>query len=326
MKPLLRSNVFALILITFLVFTKLFVSSPLVRLFGYSNFMLGDEYILILIPCILFFIITKAPVKKTLRLNKLSFTNALLIIVIAILCQPISSFLANLAGIIFPNPVPEALSSMGNVSFLFMFFAIAVQPAICEEAFCRGVVLSGYENQSTAKAAVINGLIFGMFHLDLNQFFYAFALGIIFTYLVRITNSIFASSLAHVTFNGIQVALSFAVLKNYDSETVKQAQHQTSSQIILTLGVLFVMAAACLFLVIMILQYMDKQNKKNMPEETAPAFNFEQDPEMMYMLNNPIGDVEINEEGITSYIPLWILIGEFSVLMYLAYVVVPKLN
>lgn len=326
MKPLFRSNTFALALVTFLIFTKLFISAPLVRLLGYSNFMLVDEYILILIPCIIFILITKAPIRKTFRLNKLSIKNAFLTIVIAVLCQPISMFLANLAGILFPNPVPQAMSNMGDVSFLFMLLAIAVQPAICEEAFCRGIVLSGYENKSRVKAALINGLIFGMFHLNLNQFFYAFALGIIFTYLVRITNSIFASSLAHVTFNGIQVALSFVVIKNTDSAAIKQAQQQSPNEVIVLLVILLIMATACLTLIITILKYMDKQNERIQPEE-VPAFNFEEDPEMSYMLSNGTQQVQATTgEGISSYIPLWILIGEFSVIMFLAYVVIPSVK
>ena len=52
-------------------------------------------------------------------------------------------------------------------------------------------------------SVILNGLLFAVFHLDLQQGLYTFLMGILFATLVIRTNSIFSSIIAHITINGI---------------------------------------------------------------------------------------------------------------------------
>ena len=56
-------------------------------------------------------------------------------------------------------------------------------------------------------AASITGLLFGIMHLDPQQFLYAAVLGFVLALVVRITNSIFASALIHFLINGTSITL-----------------------------------------------------------------------------------------------------------------------
>ena len=58
-------------------------------------------------------------------------------------------------------------------------------------------------------AILLTGFLFGCMHMNLNQFIYAFALGIYLAFLVEATGSIFSSMIAHFTLNATSVVMSF---------------------------------------------------------------------------------------------------------------------
>lgn len=203
-----KANLFAFILLALYVFTP----DLLVPLFNRLNlsmpaYIILPEVILLLIPTVIYFIVTKHSVKYTLNLRKIGLKSILIVIVIGFLAQPIMMFLSLISQFIFPNKISQVVTALDNIPFIVKLLAIAVTPAICEEITMRGVVLGEYDNVDIKKAALMSGLFFGMLHLDGNQLFYAFALGILFSYLVRITKSIYSSIICHFVINGTQLIL-----------------------------------------------------------------------------------------------------------------------
>lgn len=51
--------------------------------------------------------------------------------------------------------------------------------------------------------------MFGCMHMNLNQFIYAFALGVYLAFLVEATGSVFSSMLAHFTLNATSTVMSY---------------------------------------------------------------------------------------------------------------------
>lgn len=170
------------------------------------------EIILLIIPTIIYFIITKAPVKKTLRLNWPGWLTVFYSFSFALFVQPAMMFLSALSGLFFKNDVSQVIASLSSVPAIILIIVIGLTPAICEEIPLRGVLLSGYDKIDIKKAMLINGLFFGIIHLNLQQFLYAFALGAVFAYMVRLTNSIIPSMIAHFTINSTQVLFQKLVL------------------------------------------------------------------------------------------------------------------
>ena len=172
---------------------------------AYPAQLVLNEVLLFLAPAFVYLIITKQRARNVLRLKPLKFHNILLIIVIALFIQPCMSLLSFITALIFPNNVANTLVTYQSVPLYVMLISMAVTPAICEEIVFRGIVFSDYENLSLPKAALGSGLLFGMMHMDLQQFLYAAVIGMIFCYLVYKTGSIFSSMLAHFVINGFQV-------------------------------------------------------------------------------------------------------------------------
>lgn len=258
MKRVFRSNLFALILIVGQVFGGRFII-PLLRDFNLSipQLLVVNQIIFLIIPSLVYFLITGLPIKETLRLNRLKGDEIFKIILLALLSQPVAWFLSFLSSLFFNNDVAEVFKAMQGLSYVSMLVVMALTPAICEEITMRGIVLSGYDNKSNFKAAMMSGLIFGMLHLNGQQFLYAFVLGILFGYLVRITNSIFATMLCHFTFNGIQVTMQYFLVKVLGkigaSTTAADARAIPLSEKLNTLILLFFIAAiftAIIFVVV----------------------------------------------------------------------------
>jgi len=171
------------------------------------NILLTNQYIIILIPVIIYMLVNKLNFKEVFRLNKLDVLPALLIVLMSVPALFAASMLNTIVVYLFqfignipaqPIPVPGNLKEL-----LAGLFVIAVSPAICEELLHRGIMLSAYENRGSMKAVVITAIIFGFFHFDITNLLGATFLGLLIGYYVIRTNSIYAGMLAHFMNNAI---------------------------------------------------------------------------------------------------------------------------
>jgi uncharacterized protein len=277
MKPVYRSNLFMLIVVLGQIFGSFFLSKPLYKLFQYDQILVLSQIIFLLIPVIIYLIVAKVSLKDTLKLNKISFKDGLTIIAIAIISQPIATFLSALSSMFFRNVINDLFREMGNISYITQLGIVAFTPAICEELTMRGVILSGYDKVGRSKAAVATGFLFGILHMNLQQFFYAFALGVLFAYLVRITNSIFSTILCHFTFNGIQVTMSFAASR-LNPEIINQAGELANLSIKNKIALLvpyFIWAAVCTYVLIWIIKKMEQRHEERQNKINTQGYDSE---------------------------------------------------
>ncbi len=98
---------------------------------------------------------------------------------------------------------------MQGQSFFLSLLFTAVLPACVEEFLFRGVLFSTYKKSRMLPAIFLSGFLFGCMHMNLNQFIYAFALGVYLAFLVEATGSIFSSMVAHFTLNATSVVMTF---------------------------------------------------------------------------------------------------------------------
>lgn len=85
---------------------------------------------------------------------------------------------------------------------------VALTPAVCEEALFRGPILRGLRSRlPTAAAALITGLLFGLFHLDAWRLLPTTLLGVLLSLVALWGGSIVPAMLAHLANNGILITL-----------------------------------------------------------------------------------------------------------------------
>lgn len=296
MKPVYRSNLFALIVILGQIIGSLFLSGFLYEKFSLPQVLVLSQIIFLAVPITIYFIITRQPIRSTLRLNSISLTDIVLIVAIAFLSQPVASFLSALTNTFFHNTVNDVMKELNSIPYVTQLGIIALTPAICEELTMRGIVLTGYRNISNSKTAVMTGLIFGILHLNPQQFLYAFVLGILFAYLVRITDSIFASVICHFTFNGIQVTNAYVLMKLKPEliNDTKDFTAMTMGDKMTTLLPLFFTAVFFGWIVILLVKKLGRLNERRRMGMNTNKYDYIKDKSEQngYQLTRQTGNTE----------------------------------
>ncbi|HEX9656518.1 MAG TPA: CPBP family intramembrane glutamic endopeptidase [Bacteroidota bacterium] len=91
--------------------------------------------------------------------------------------------------------------------FMLVLLVAAITPAVCEEVLFRGLVQRSFEESIGGwQAAVLAGVIFGLFHLNPFSLVAVSALGIFFGLLVYRTRNLSLSIIAHVVNNALACA------------------------------------------------------------------------------------------------------------------------
>lgn len=201
-----QTNRFALLFFVYFIGISLGLAFlPAFYSLSYAWQMILDYLLAFLPPVCLYFIITKKSLRETLCLKPLGWKNLLLVLLLSFAVQPLMSFFSYFSQLFFPNPVEASFDAIYSSSFFPMLFTIAVLPAIFEETVMRGILFSGYRSLGALKASLATGLLFGMLHLNPQQFLYAFCVGILFCVLVHRTGSIFSSIIPHFIINATSV-------------------------------------------------------------------------------------------------------------------------
>jgi membrane protease YdiL (CAAX protease family) len=102
------------------------------------------------------------------------------------------------------NPAAQAIMD-GN--FLITLVYAAIVAPIVEEMIFRKILLDKVRRFGDIPAILITGFAFGLFHLNLSQFFYATVLGFIFAYITLRTNTVFYSIILHMMINLLSTAI-----------------------------------------------------------------------------------------------------------------------
>ncbi|AFS77911.1 putative abortive infection protein [Gottschalkia acidurici 9a] len=180
----------------------------------YKNIYSGifiTEYIIVLLPVVMLVLVKKYDFKKVFRLNKITLKQIMLTILIVILSYPIGMFfnyimivIINIFGEIQPSPLPIPENTP---EFLLGLFLFAITPGICEEMMFRGIMMSSYEKKGYIKSILFTGILFGIFHFNIQNFLGPTFLGVLFGYMVYKTNSLYTGIVAHTVNNSIALIL-----------------------------------------------------------------------------------------------------------------------
>ena len=206
--------VHALLLLGFVAALNLFLAPALGFWFGLEIGLLAAQWLLILLPAVGFVLVFGFDPVRTLSLRRPSsrqLAGALLTIAGG---TPIAWFLTWIQSQFMPVPeeLIEALQQLVSADsfgrLLWLVFLAAVTPALAEEFLFRGVLLGSTRRDiSAARAIALNAGIFAIFHLSVVRLLPTAWLGVLLTWTVWRTRSIWTSVLMHGLNNGLVVVL-----------------------------------------------------------------------------------------------------------------------
>ena len=177
-----------------------------------ENFYLFINQILtIFLPVAAYAVLKNVDVKEFFRLKRLPAKSVIQLIGIGFFGQFIGQFLNIIivcAMMFFRLPMRQDPPFDGGwLGFFIATFTIAIMPGIFEELLIRGVALRAYEKRGPVSAILLTAFLFSLMHLDIKNIVALFFLGVVFSYVVLKSGSIYASMILHVTnnFTGVLV-------------------------------------------------------------------------------------------------------------------------
>ncbi len=223
-KEIFNTNlVYFLIICLFITIRIISSTFSISTVWGYVLNAVIQLVLMLSLPLFLFSFLQRQKVKKTIKdygFNKIGIKTILLSLVAGVIVYLITIFVATFFSAILSLFGYESSSSGTVVSSypLWLLFveliSTAVLPGICEEVAHRGMLLNGFKKTGITRAIVLSGLLFGLMHLNIEQFFYASLIGIFFGFVAYFTDSIFPTMIMHFTNNAISTFMGYASANN----------------------------------------------------------------------------------------------------------------
>lgn len=179
----------------------------------------ASEWLLLFLPAVYFVKAGGFDVGESLflfRPSRRAMAGALLLVAGA---TPLAWAIGYLQSFVVAVP-PEVVEAMqrlltaespGRLAWLLV--AVALTPAVCEEVVFRGVLLSSTQDLPLWRVLVLNGVVFGAFHLSggtVVRFLPTAWLGIVIAWAVLRSRSLWVGILMHFLNNGAIVVLASA--------------------------------------------------------------------------------------------------------------------
>lgn len=270
----------------------------------------------ILLPVFIFIKIKKEKFFGSFGFHKIKVSTFFLTILLAIVTAPIGYFANVVSQFFVPNTMVQLADGLAESSVLGTMITTAVVAPLVEEMVLRGFFFKRLNKlTSVVVAAAISGLLFGLVHLNLNQFCYAFALGFIFAIANFASGSLWTSIIMHAWFNFWNISLMLFMnwaykMNDMNLSDAAENVRANSSQMYITAIVLFFIAIGCAFLVKLILRAIAKRqgnleafdrvfNKKKVAAAAVPQEE----------ATEAVSEVAANEEKVRCFFNIPMLIG-----------------
>ncbi|WP_026477066.1 type II CAAX endopeptidase family protein [Alkaliphilus transvaalensis] len=234
----------------------------------------------VLAPPLLYLIIRKINIKKALRINKISLKHGILVGMITLLMYPVAvvanAIIMLLLSLMGNINVPQIPMPENTNEYVIMMLVVSLLAGFCEEVLFRGFVLSGYEPMGKKKAIIFSALLFGFFHFNIYNLAGPVVLGLVFGYLVILTDSLWAGVIGHMVNNGFAITLSFIInylsdiLSLNEATTVETPEVSTTIALLvslITIGVIAIVTSMIAYKLVKIIKKDRQAIIENQKEE-----------------------------------------------------------
>ena len=218
----------------------------------------------ILGPVIIYIRSKNESLTESLGFHKIKFTTILLTVLLTIAVTPIFYFTNVLSQIFVSNIMVQHTGAMIEDSILMTMFMTSIIAPLFEEIAFRGFFFNRIKTRSSVlKAAIISAVLFGLMHLNLNQFSYAVVLGFVFALANQASGSTWTSVIMHFFINFVNVGFTIIATlilqeQNLDLAQVQETSRTTQGALLPALGFLGVLSIICVFFVWFLLKAIAK--------------------------------------------------------------------
>ncbi len=179
------------------------------------------QVMLFVVSIFLFKALQKAKTKQVFKFygyKKISWKGVLYAFLLGIIVYIVNVFVASFFSLALENlgynPDRSTMDSYPWWLFLVNIVTTAIFPAVCEETAHRGMLLKGLSSYGMKKAIIISSLLFGLLHMNIEQFFYTTLIGLLLGYLTMRADCIYPAIIIHFMNNFLSTFMSFSRMNN----------------------------------------------------------------------------------------------------------------
>lgn len=235
----------------------------------YISSFLIQIIVMFAIPMLLYTLFVSKSFKQTFKdtgFKKISSRMIGITIILGIVLYFINNFVAQFFSSLISLFGYENLTQTTTVTFtyelLFREFLLScILPGICEEFLHRGIMLfAGKKCGNTRYVLITSSILFGLMHLNINQFFYASILGFLMGYVAIVSDSIYPSIIIHFLNNFLNTYFYYGYYLNWPFATfINNLQALIASNIFVFIIVNAVLICILISLYIYLTQILAKE-------------------------------------------------------------------
>lgn len=181
------------------------------------------------VPLLLYTLLVSKNLKQTFAdtgFKAISGKMLLISILLGVVLYVINSFVATTFASIISFLGYETVKlgySTQTINYLQLLKELVlscVLPGLCEEFLHRGIMLHANKKQTNPRyALIVSSLLFGLMHLNINQFFYASILGALIGYVALASDSIIPGMIIHFMNNALSSYFYYGARLNWPLAT-----------------------------------------------------------------------------------------------------------
>lgn len=233
--------------------------------------ILATEFGMLVVPAIIYMKFRKNNIREQFKFQLPKRSDVWKMILVSLCFVPTVAFLNGMINVWLMYGLqieaPQIPLETGVFAPIITFLIAAATPGFCEEFVFRGLLLTEYQKKmSYFQAALISALLFGMFHYNVMNFFGPFALGLLFAWIMQVTNSIWLAMLGHMVNNTIAVVMLYATAGADPEQAAKAIEQLGNLWPLAAAGALIVILLAALptgYIAYLLLKSIRKQHLKS---------------------------------------------------------------
>jgi membrane protease YdiL (CAAX protease family) len=161
----------------------------------------------------------------------------------------ITTLLSNIASLDIANPVQQLINS---TDIWLNLLLISIIGPVFEEFFFRKLLIDRTVKYGAKISILLSALMFGLFHGNLNQFFYAFLMGGFFAYVYMKTGKLIYPILLHIIVNLMGSVVSLFVVMSVGNLT---SGTYVAADLAIVIGYLVIMIISFIIGIITLFKY-----------------------------------------------------------------------
>ena len=200
--------------------------------------------LMVLIPALAAILYSGEKITKAIPFKRIKISTLLMIILYVVSLFPLVSFVNAVSMLFVENMVSSISEEVLAMPMWTMLISIGLVGPFVEEVVFRGYILHSYQRTGRIIGSIVlSSILFGMMHLNFNQFAYGTVMGIMFCLLIEATGSVWSSFFAHALFNSIEVIYMYMIPDIIgEADDVIEQYALGDSSTLLMIGIYFVFA------------------------------------------------------------------------------------